>query len=217
MPGFWVQFPWRVILPIVGCLVCLSGSIAILVRSDGQPVEHWSLSPTVYLALLTTITNMLLRYAFKEGAAISWWYKAFRGGTVQDLHKHWSSGDGFWSALGSGRHFNYASLGCIAATLVVIDQPLIQRASTVVSVPRSYSSNITAIIAPEIPWGYTGYQSGRGSFQQLMTQPMISAFNSYNTQASINSGFSGCKDTCKGYIEAGGLAAQCTTITGPVQ
>lgn len=217
LPGFWIQFPWRVILPIVGCLLCLSGSIAILVRSDGQPVDHWSISPTVYLALLTTITNMLLRYAFKEGVAISWWYKAVRGGTVQDLHKHWSSGDGFWSALGSGRHFNLASLGCIAATLVVIDQPLIQRASTVVSVPRSYFTNITATIAPEIPWGYTGYQSGRGSLQQLMTQPMIAAFNDYNTQASITSGFSGCKDSCKGSVEAGGLAAQCSTITGPVQ
>jgi hypothetical protein len=217
LPGFWVQFPWEVILPLVGCLICLSGSIAILVRSDGQPVSHWSLSPTVYLAILTTVTNMLLRYAFKQGMAISWWYKAVRGGTVQDLHKHWSSGDGFWSALGAGRHFNLASLGSIAATLIVIDQPLIQRASTVVSVPRIYFTNVTATIAPEIPAGYTGYQSGRGTQEQLMTQPMIAAFNDYNTQVPISSGFTGCTDTCVGYVEAGGLAAQCSTTSGPVQ
>ena len=61
LPGFWIRFPWRVILPLVACLVCLSGTIAILVRSDGQPVDHWSVSPTVYLALLTTILNMSLR------------------------------------------------------------------------------------------------------------------------------------------------------------
>jgi hypothetical protein len=61
MPGFWLQFPWRIILPLVICLVCLAASIAILIRSDGQPVAHWSISPTVYLALLTTILNMSLR------------------------------------------------------------------------------------------------------------------------------------------------------------
>jgi hypothetical protein len=42
MPGFWAQFPWRVIMPLIGCLMCLSGAIAILVRSDGQPVSHVS-------------------------------------------------------------------------------------------------------------------------------------------------------------------------------
>ncbi|KAG0650828.1 hypothetical protein D0Z07_2842 [Hyphodiscus hymeniophilus] len=180
LPGFWLQFPWRVILPLVVCLACLSGAIAILVRSDGQPVD-------------------------------------LRGGTVTDLHKHWSSGDGFWSALAAGRHFNFISLGSIAATLIVIDQPLIQRASTIVSTPRTYLANITANIAPEIPYGYTGYQPARSSAQQVMTQPMIAAFNDYNTQAPITTGFDGCKDSCEGFIEAGGLAVQCSTISGPVQ
>jgi hypothetical protein len=60
-PGFWIQLPWRIILPLVVCLACLSGTIAILVRSDGQPVDDWSVSPTVYLALLTTIINTSLR------------------------------------------------------------------------------------------------------------------------------------------------------------
>ena len=110
----------------------------------------------MYLALLTTVTNMLLRYAFKEGVVIAWWNKALRGGTVKDVHKQWSSGDGFWSAPGAGRHFNLISLASIAVTLVFVDQPLIQRASTVISVPRTYLTNVTATIAPEIPPGYTG-------------------------------------------------------------
>ena len=50
-----------------------------------------------------------------------------------------------------------------------------------------------------------------------MTQPMIAAFNDYNQQTPITSGFTGCKDTCEGFVEAGGLAAQCSTVTGPVQ
>ena len=136
---------------------------------------------------------------------------------MKDLHKRWSSGDGVWSAIGAGRHFSLVSLGSIAATLIVIDQPLIQRASTIVSTPRSYLTNVTAAIAPEIPWGYTGFQPARLQNSQVMTQPMIVAFNGYNTQAPIISDFSGCRDKCQGFVEAGGLAAQCSTISGPVQ
>jgi hypothetical protein len=66
---------------------------------------------------------------------------------VKELHNHWSSGDGVWFAITAGRHFNLVSLGSIAATLIFIDQPLIQKASTVVSTPRTYLTNVTAAIA----------------------------------------------------------------------
>lgn len=52
---------------------------------------------------------------------------------------------------------------------------------------------------------------------QVMTGPMISAFNDYNSQNPMTTNFSGCTDTCTGFIDAGGLAAQCSTIIGPVQ
>jgi hypothetical protein len=216
-PGVWSQMPMRGILALIFSLFCMAGSIAILYRSDGQPVHDWKISPTVYLALLTTGANMSLRFAFNQGVRIAWWIKALRGATVRDLHHQWSSGDGFFSALFSGRYFSLVSLASIATTLVVIDQPLIQRASTVVSAPITYPVDILAPIAPEIPWGYTGYQIGRGGDQQVMTGPMILAFNDYNSQNPMVTEFSGCNDTCTGFVDAGGLAAQCSTITGPVQ
>jgi Protein of unknown function (DUF3176) len=216
-PGFWRQMPLRGILALFLSLFCMAGSVAVLYRSDGQPVRDWKISPTVYLALLTTGANMTLRFAFNQGVKISWWHKALRGATVRDLHYQWSSGDGFWTALFSGRHFSLVSLASIATTLVVIDQPLIQRASTVISTPISYPVNVIAQISPEIPYGYTGYQIGRGADQQVMTGPMISAFNDYNSQNPMTTNFSGCTDTCTGFVNAGGLAAQCSTISGPVQ
>lgn len=215
-PGVWTHIPVPGILAVVGALICIAGTVAVLVRSDGMLVTHWTLSPTVYIALMTTGTNMLLRFAFHEGNKIAWWYKAIQGGTLRDLHSRWESGDGFWGALGSGRRFNLVSLASLAATLIVIDQPLIQRASTIVSADFTKPSNITAFIAPEIPYGYTGAQYGRGSSQQVMTQPMIAAFNDYNSQAPITPGFTGCTDTCTGFVDAGGLAAECTTVTGPI-
>ncbi|KAF8847399.1 hypothetical protein BDZ45DRAFT_733624 [Acephala macrosclerotiorum] len=165
---------------------------------------------------MTTGMNMLTRFAFHEGNKISWWYRATRGGTLRDLHTRWESGHGFWGALGAGRNFNLVSLTSLAATFIVIDQPLIQRASTIVPARVAEFRNITASIAPEIPYGYTGYQYGRMASEQVMTQPMIAAFNDFNTQAPITTGFTGCRDTCTGYVDAGGLAAQCATLTGPI-
>lgn len=215
-PGVWSHIPIPGMLAVLAALICIAGNIAVLVRSDGMPVADWTLSPTVYIALMTTGTNMLLRFAFHEGNKIAWWYKAIQGGSLRDLHTRWESGDGFWGALGSGRRFNLVSLASLAATVIVIDQPLIQRASTIVPAQFTNTTNITASIAPEIPYGYTGYQYGRGAYQQVMSQPMIAAFNDYNTQAPITNGFSGCIDTCTGFVNAGGLAAECTTISGPI-
>jgi hypothetical protein len=50
---------------------------------------------------------------------------------------------------------------------------------------------------------------------QIMTQPMISVFNEYNSQSLIITGFSGYNDTCAGYVEAGGLSATCNTTSFP--
>ena len=154
--------------------------------------------------------------AFNEGKRIAWWYKALRGGTISDLNNYWTFGDSILATITSGVHFNFVALGSIAATLIVVDQPLIQRSSTIVTVSRIIPVNVTATIAPEIPWGYTAYEDGRASTSQVMTQPMISVFNAFNNRDPIKTGFSGCKDSCTGYVEAAGFATQCSTVTGPI-
>lgn len=216
-PGLWRQFPVPSALALFGCSSFIVASIIVLVKSDDQPTSDWTLSPTVYLALLTTGTNMLARFAFGEGVKIMWWHTALQGGTIQDLHNRSAYADGFVSALTSGRQFNLVALASLAVTIMVIDQPLIQRASSIASVSRTVAVNVTASIAPEIPWGFTSYMTSSSVYDQVMTQPMILAFNDYNSQAPIDaSRFSGCKGTCTGYVEAGGLSAQCTTATGPI-
>jgi hypothetical protein len=215
-PGTWRQFPLRGITALFLSLFCMAGSIAILYRSDGQPVHNWRVSPTVYLALLTTGANISLRFAFHQGVRISWWHSALKGATVRELHQKWLYGDTFWSDFFSGRNFNLVALASVATTLVVIDQPLIQRASTVISIQYEHPVNVTVRIAPEIPLGYTGFRGGRGGDQQVMTGPMIRAFNDFNSRNPMVTNFSGCTGTCTGYVKAGGLATQCSTISGPV-
>src|ERR1700712_5263169 len=99
---------------------------------------------------------------------------------------------------------------------MVIDQPLIQRASTVVSEPRTTHVMVNATIAPEIPYGYSGYESSPVIAGQLMPQPMIAAFNAFSQKTPLSNTFSGCTENCTGYIQAGGLSAQCNTTTAPI-
>lgn len=47
-------------------------------------------------------------------------------------------------------------LACIFSTIVVIDGPLLQRATSVKSAPIGQSFNVTVRIAQEIPNSWTG-------------------------------------------------------------
>lgn len=216
-PGVWRRLPYKAVLAIVGYVGCTAASIAVLVRSNGKPTSAWTLSPTVYLAFFTSGANMLAHYAFRHGVRIRWWRRALLGGTVRDLHNHWQHADSFWSALFSGQSFGLVALACIAVTVMVIDGPLLQRASSVRAVRQTSLVNVTALVAPEIPWGYTGYVNA--GLVLNMQEPMISALNDYNSHAPIITNFSGCDNTstCTGYVEAGGLAAKCNTVSVPTR
>lgn len=213
--GLWASFPHRGVWALFGCLACTTACIIILLECNGMPQADWSISPTVYVSALTAVTNALARFAFANGVKITWWRRALKGGSLADLHHRWSHADGFWSALLAGRHFNPIALSCIAVTIIAVDQPLIQRAVSVVSVQRTSTVEISVAIAPEIPWGYTGYQNGRGWMEGVMTQPMFSALNDYNSKSLIKPPMSKCRGNCTGYIHAGGLAAQCNSTTAP--
>ncbi|PQE28098.1 hypothetical protein CJF32_00005849 [Rutstroemia sp. NJR-2017a WRK4] len=214
-PG-WKQFPFTGVLALVGSFFFMVASIVILVVSAGQSPSDWMVSPTVYVAAFTTLSNLLAQYSFKQGAKIAWWYKALRGGTIGDLHHHWSHADGFFSALFAGMRLSWVTMASIAVTVMVVDQPLMQRASTIFSVEKVEQVNITAHVAPEVPWGFTGLQVGRAETDLLMTQPMLEAFNDFNSRSPITTGFSGCNDTCVGYIDAGGVSAMCNTTSRPI-
>jgi hypothetical protein len=96
-PGFWQQFPYRGALAILGCIGFIIASIVVLVKSEGVPVSSWIVSPSVYLAFFMAATNILARFAFKEGVKIAWWCKALKGGTIKQLHGQWGHADSFVS------------------------------------------------------------------------------------------------------------------------
>lgn len=65
---------------------------AILSASHGVAVDHWRLSPTVFLATLTAISNKALAFAAVQATVVTFWVRALQGTTLGQLHRDWAYG-----------------------------------------------------------------------------------------------------------------------------
>jgi hypothetical protein len=96
----------------------ICASYLILFISDGQPIHSWKWQPSVYLAILTAISNKALAFAVVQGAVVTFWLNALRGTTLARLHRDWACGLHVYKAISAGRHFSILALACICATIV---------------------------------------------------------------------------------------------------
>ena len=200
----------------MGALLGVAASVIILIQSNGQPTKKWSLQPTVYLAIASTITNIVLHFALTEGVTVAWWRRATKENTtIADLHRHWSYGDSLWAALMSGRHINMVAVASILVAIVPINGPLLQRASRVSLGQFKQDTDLSITIAQQLPDGYTGYLSGRGEQAALLTSAFTSTVNAANSQADINATSTGCSGRCATTIRGAGFAINCSVSTLP--
>ncbi|KAJ4137922.1 hypothetical protein NW765_016832 [Fusarium oxysporum] len=131
--------------------------IIIVLKSNGDQIDNWPVSPGVYLAIASVVANIVLRYTFNKGVEISWWVAALREDgktTVADLHHIWSFGTSLRSALLAGRGFNLVALAAVLLALAAVllalvpaNAPLAQRASRTVSRPIASNMNIPIVAA----------------------------------------------------------------------
>jgi hypothetical protein len=211
--GIFRRLPYWGVLALVTVVLCAGADAVILLMSDGKEVDTWTVSPSVILAILSAVANICLRFALAQGVVIAWWRKALRGGTLYDLSRYWESGDSILAAASPWRGCNLVALATLLASAVVFDGPLLQRASTVVSMPVVRPVNVTALIAQELPYGSTGFGAfgSGGSLDQLvMNQTFAQVFRSYITRAPITTSFTGCVGNCTGTIKAAGVALDCS-------
>ena len=78
-PPFLVQT--GPILGVGALLLALTGTLAnfaVLKASDGDPTASWTYQPTVYLAILTAVSNKALAFAMIQGCIVTWWEKLHR-------------------------------------------------------------------------------------------------------------------------------------------
>ncbi|KAI9755176.1 MAG: hypothetical protein M1835_000840, partial [Candelina submexicana] len=186
---------------------------AILLASNGQPVASWTVQPTVLLALLTAAVNSLLHFALREGVTVIWWRKAMtEGTTIDDLHHVWEFGTSILAATFAGRQFNRVALASILTTLVVIDAPLLQRASSITSRSVTIPVTMSANLATSIPT--TSFVTG-GAYVSVLDPLFARVMQDYGNRVPIDA-VSGCHGTCFLTVKAFGFSTQCNTDTTPI-
>jgi hypothetical protein len=105
---------FALIFAVLQVIVCY----LILEISDGQPVATWRYQPSVYLAILTAISNKALAFAAVQGTVITFWLDSLRGTTVAQLHRDWAYGLHVYKAIFCGRHPSLQALACVCKTFV---------------------------------------------------------------------------------------------------
>ena len=214
--GIFRRLPWLGISAFLGALLGIGAAIAILIASNGKPTADWSVQPTVYLAIASAVTNILLHFALAEAVNVAWWSRASQTTTkVADLHRTWIYGNSLWAAVRSGRHVNKVAIACMLLALGPINGPLLQRASRVTLGEFRREANIEFTVAQALPNGYTGYLSGRGVNVALLTPKFTRVVVQDSTQAPINITSTGCIGQCSARIKAAGFAVNCSDSTDP--
>ncbi|KAL2868498.1 DUF3176 domain-containing protein [Aspergillus lucknowensis] len=193
----------------------------VLILSHEKPVDQWPtrrlpVSPAVLLAILSAITNFSLRSALMEGLSSTWWREAVEGTTLGKLQHVWDSVFNLFFTLLGGT-FSRATLASIAVTLVMIDGPLLQRASSpgLITV-YTQNTRVNATVATHLAYGQTGYMlwTGAGARKMrgtLLTPRFKTVLQDYNDRVPVSaSSFAGCEGVCSGFIEAAGLTRDCS-------
>ncbi|TKA83976.1 hypothetical protein B0A55_00219 [Friedmanniomyces simplex] len=215
--GFFRRFPWAGFLCIVGALLGVVASIAILKASDGVPISDWKYSPTVYLSISYTITNILLAVALSHGVTISWWRKALGAKTeLGDLHRYWNFGTSPAAAFTSGKKFNFIAFACLLVAVTPANGPLLQRSSSVAVQVASTPVTMQIKAAPFIQ-SPTGYLSGRGLAVSLISTEFAPTVQSFYDGHSVSANYSGCPrdGICTGWLQGAGLAVNCSSYSAP--
>ena len=246
--------PWNTTLirfgPLSGiscmllAIASVFASLGILAGSNGAPVARWAAQRSTYLAICTAIANLAMRYACIQGVVIAWWVRASNGSNLAKLHEDWRSGTTIRGAISAGRRMGLLGLACIFSTVVVVDGPLLQRSSSVVSAPIvNHPVFLNVTMAPEIPHDYTGawatmQELGRNQWWNLQFNGTMPGSNGtvpnniyaevipnieadlppiFFSNAPLTKVVSGCDGTCKARIRAPALAAtSCVSTQLPV-
>lgn len=82
------------------------------------------------------------------------WYRASRGASVKALESHWHTTNTLGGAIYYGK-MSLLTLACIAASLAIVDGPLLQKASTVRSATVTKPVTLNLKLIPELPTGFS--------------------------------------------------------------
>ncbi|KAH8778373.1 hypothetical protein F5882DRAFT_501781 [Hyaloscypha sp. PMI_1271] len=211
-PGVYARLPWSAFAALVGAVGGVVGSVAVLVVSNGKPISDWTVQPTVYLSIISTLTNLMVHYALAQGVTIAWWTRALKPDTkISHLHQYWETGNSLLASLKIGRNFNLVALASIIVAISPVNGPLLQRASRVAVVAEKGTIAISVGMASQLPYGYTGFVEGRGYVPAFYNPIFTPIVNAYSDRLNIKINNTGCTGTCTSIVAGAGFAVSCSS------
>jgi len=190
--------------------VCTIAAAAVLVRSNGQPLDDWKLQPSVILSIASAVFKLALGSAMAQGAIIFWWNRAVKGSTMKDLQRVFEQSQDLKGAFFAGKHVTLVAIATVVCTLCAAAGPLLQRASSVVVATTTSSVNITGHVASELPQDYSAFITpGSNNAIGGATLAFASVLKDYEQNLPITSDLTGCKGNCSAIINAAGMTPVC--------
>jgi hypothetical protein len=211
--GMWARFPWTGFVALSIIVLCAVGSVVVLLVSRGKTVEQWSdtIAPSILLSGFNGVANICFGVAIGNGVAITWWRKALKGATIQELHRSWTFSSSIKDIVLGGKYFNVIALAALAAKLTIIDGMLMQRAA-VRRLGNDHAQHITTTSYANNTMPYTGIIGDRSG----NVSTYLDWFDQNLDRWSTSNGIFGdpwlrCDGTCNLDIEGIGFEFDCSS------
>ncbi|KAK0672203.1 hypothetical protein QBC41DRAFT_35469 [Cercophora samala] len=209
--------PWLEIVALSAILICIICSTVVVTVSHDKEVTTWRISPAVWLAIFSAISNVAFSSALATGIAVRFWLRASDGTQLSQLHYIWDHGRGlgFWPAIKSGSEARKVALVCTIAYLVQFSSgPLFQRSTHTLSQSRVVQQNMFFDIANRIPDGWSGnWQSDRTVIHNRRVMSQTQAWYRNDSIAVPSAEGYMCDGTCSGSVRGAGFAYTCAPTT----
>ncbi|KAK5695177.1 hypothetical protein LTR97_008683 [Elasticomyces elasticus] len=199
------------LLALIVSIACMLVSLAILLASDDQPVTDWTVQPTVYLAIASALANTALGFSRFYAVPLAWWYSVSRGNSIKDLERQWEAGYSVVLALRHNVHMGFTGFATLLVALMILDGPLLQKATSVRVATKTTNVTIALKLAPELPSGFAGNVINSATWP---SGAAIQISNDWKMRAPIVLEMSPCNGTCRVAVRAPGVTrSNCTSRT----
>ena len=184
--------------------------------SDDQAVASWKFQPAVWLAVVSSITNLSIAAGFSQGASITWWRSALHGTDLRSLHHIWSFGRGDFriTRKWSKDTPKIALVALVVGMATVISNPLLQRA---IHVENGYKTGnvemLLDMMKDPLDQQYGVVQNSVQSNTLLFVNFVGSVQNWYRKipiSTSTSPGYY-CNGTCEGVVVSPGIESNCSS------
>ncbi|RSL51505.1 hypothetical protein CEP54_011367 [Fusarium duplospermum] len=221
----WRNFPYLASVCLLVAVLGMASAFLVLYLANDSPIDSWAIAPTVYLSIAATLSNSMLRAAFRSGSDRFWWSQLLSdsGVTLQELHNLWNLAYNPLSLITlDGPSFQpIIRTSGLLVILAAINGPMMQRAVTVELTTRTESRTATLPVRQEPLWnlttwlaGQTGYIWSGPPYQKEFSEVVIEM--NQRQPMTLSSAVCRSNSTCTTRVTVAGFTRSCSESTAPL-